>query len=185
MSDLPRTRAAVFLDRDGVLNLDVGYAHRPDQLELLPNIKQGLRNLHKAGFLLIVVTNQSGVARGYYKEEDIRLFHSAMDQALIEMVGIKMDAYYHCPHHTKGSVSPWNVRCECRKPGTLMLDEASRSFGIDFKKSYLVGDKISDIDCGKAARCKTIQIKGKYDFHKEPDFFADDINSASRWILGN
>jgi D-glycero-D-manno-heptose 1,7-bisphosphate phosphatase len=144
------TRAAAFLDRDGVINVDHGYVHRIDHFELLPGVPAALRRLRRAGFLLIVVTNQSGIARGLYTEAD----YARITQHLRETLagdGVELDAIYHCPHLPDGTVPAYRRECDCRKPHPGMLLRGIAEFGIDPSASILVGDKPSDIEAGRAA----------------------------------
>jgi D-glycero-D-manno-heptose 1,7-bisphosphate phosphatase len=154
-------RPAAFLDRDGVLNVDYGYTHRPDQLEWITGAPQAVRLLNEAGYLVIIVTNQSGVARGIYDEAAVRQFHSHMQEAL-RVQGAHIDAFYYCPHHPQGTVKELAVRCDCRKPGTGMLEQAAREWPIDLGHSFLIGDKDDDM-----AAAATFKIRGiKFDSAK-------------------
>src|SRR4051812_41879130 len=108
-------RKAIFLDRDGVLNFDVGFTHKIEDLKLINGVGEALLNLKKLGFLLIVITNQSGVARGYYKTSDVENFHAAMQEQLREKFGVQIDAFYYCPHFAGGSEKEFAIACECRK----------------------------------------------------------------------
>lgn len=140
---------AVFLDRDGVLNLDRGYVHQPADLQLLPGVPEALATLKARGFLLVVITNQSGVARGFYDVDAVDAFHAAMQQAL-KPAGVQLDAFYLCPHLDG---------CDCRKPKPGMVLQAAREHSIDLNQSYLVGDKVSDIVCAISAGVTPIQVK--------------------------
>ena len=137
-------RPAAFLDRDGVLNVDHGYAHRPDQLEWIAGAPEAVRLLNEAGYTVIVITNQSGVARGYYDEAAVRQFHAHMQDAL-RAQGAHIDAFYYCPHHPQGIVKQFAVQCRCRKPKPGMLEQAAREWPIDLGRSFLIGDKDDDM----------------------------------------
>jgi D-glycero-D-manno-heptose 1,7-bisphosphate phosphatase len=141
-------RPAAFLDRDGVLNVDRGYVHRPDQLEWVEGAPEAVRLLNEAGYAVIVVSNQSGVARGYFDEAAVKAFHAHIAQELARR-GARVDAFYYCPHHPDGTITDYAVRCSCRKPGTGMLEQAARDFPVDLRRSFLIGDK--DIDMQAAA----------------------------------
>jgi D-glycero-D-manno-heptose 1,7-bisphosphate phosphatase len=143
-------RAAVFLDRDGVINLDNGYTHRPDELVVLPGVVEELRRLHSLGYLLVVVTNQAGIARGYYTERDYETFMTYLRSELASR-DVVVDVAYHCPHHPEGSVPQYAIKCDCRKPKPGMLLAAMRDYGIQAAESWLVGDKLSDVQAGVAA----------------------------------
>lgn len=157
MSGVQNRLPAAFLDRDGVLNVDHGYAHKPDQLEWIAGAPQAVRLLNEAGYLVIVVTNQSGVARGFYDEGAVRQFHSHMEDAL-HAQGAHIDAFYYCPHHPEGTVKAFSVSCNCRKPGTGMLEQAAREWPIDLGRSFLIGDKESDMAAADAFKIQAIKF---------------------------
>ena len=141
---------AVFLDRDGVINLDKAYVHRWDDFEFLPGAVEAMRQLHRAGYILIVVTNQAGIARGYYTERQFEILTEAMIEHLAA-AGVVITAVYHCPHHPAGTVPLLSVVCDCRKPAPGMLLAAAREHGVDLAQSILVGDKASDLEAARAA----------------------------------
>jgi len=159
-----RTKAA-FLDRDGVINIDKSYVHKVEDFEFVDGVFETLKFLQDRGYLLIVVTNQSGIGRGYYSEEDFQTLTSYMLKEL-KKNGIDIAKVYHCPH------SP-DVKCECRKPAPKMLLDAKKEFDIDMQNSLMIGDKKSDIEVGKNAKVGTTIFIGD---KKEPlaDF---NINS--------
>ncbi|HWK95284.1 MAG TPA: D-glycero-beta-D-manno-heptose 1,7-bisphosphate 7-phosphatase [Pseudolabrys sp.] len=140
-------KPAAFLDRDGVLNVDHNYVHRVDQLEWIERVPEAIRLLNDAGYLVIVVTNQAGVARGYYDEAAIDALHAHM-RAYLSARGARIDAFYYCPHHPDGKVAAYAKSCDCRKPGAGMLEQAARDWPIDRARSFMIGDK--DIDIGAA-----------------------------------
>ena len=151
-------RPAAFLDRDGVLNVDHGYAHRPDQLEWIAGAPDAVRLLNEAGYYVFVITNQSGVARGYYEETAVHQFHAHMQDAL-RAQGAHIDAFYYCPHHPDGVIKELAIRCRCRKPEPGMLEQAARDWPIDLDRSFLIGDKDDDL-----AAANTFHIRGiKFD----------------------
>ncbi|MBP2294255.1 HAD-IIIA family hydrolase [Azospirillum rugosum] len=137
-------RPAAFLDRDGVLNEDVGYAHRPDQITWVAGAKAAVKRLNDAGFYVFVVTNQAGIARGYYGEDDVRALHGWMQDEL-RAIGAHVDAFYHCPHHPDHGEPPLRADCACRKPEPGMLTQAMADWPVDAERSFLVGDKDSDL----------------------------------------
>ena len=138
----------VFLDRDGTLNEEVNYLHKPEDMKLLPGVPQALKKLKDAGYKLIVVTNQAGVARGYYTEEDVKILHQYMNQ-LLEKEGAEIDAFYYCPHHPVHGIGAYKKVCNCRKPGTGMFEMAEKDFPVDRAASYMIGDKRIDAQAGK------------------------------------
>lgn len=142
-------RPAAFLDRDGVLNIDHGYTHRIEQLEWIEGAQQSVRMLNDAGVLVIVITNQAGIARGMYDEEKVRAFHAHM-QDVLKRQGAHIDAFYYCPHHPEGKIVKFAIKCACRKPGTGMLTQAVNDWPIDVTRSFLIGDKASDLEAAAA-----------------------------------
>jgi len=148
-----RRRAAVFLDRDGVLNQDHGYVHRPDQITWVQGAQKAVRRLNDLGFRVVVVTNQAGVAHGYYTELDVNTLHSWFQEELARH-GAYIDAFYHCPYHPAARVEQYRARHTDRKPGPGMILRALRDLPIDRESSFLIGDKESDIE---AARCAGVQ----------------------------
>jgi D-glycero-D-manno-heptose 1,7-bisphosphate phosphatase len=150
------TNKAVFLDRDGTLNVDKGYAHRIEDWEWLPGAVDAIAALKKAGFLVIVITNQAGIARGYYSGADVTRLHAWMNEEL-EKYGTRIDGFYYCPHHPEHG-----GECECRKPRPGMLFQARQDFDIDFSRSWLIGDKASDIQASVAAGVKSILVLTGY-----------------------
>lgn len=149
---LPR-RPAVFLDRDGTLNREKGYVHTWDAWEWLPGVPQGLAALRAAGYALVVVSNQSGVARGYYGEDAVRALHARVNADLARF-GFALDAMYHCPHHPD-----FTGACGCRKPAPGMLLRAARELRLDLARSWMVGDKLDDIQAGLRAGCRALLVR--------------------------
>jgi D-glycero-D-manno-heptose 1,7-bisphosphate phosphatase len=137
-------RAAVFLDRDGTLVDEVGYASRPEDIRLLPGAGEAVAALRSAGFLVVLLTNQSGVARGYFTEDDLHAMHCKLEKDLAKAGGA-LDGIYYCPHHPEGADGPYSVECRCRKPAAGMLTQAAVDLGIDTSRSYAVGDSVRDL----------------------------------------
>lgn len=150
-------KPAVFLDRDGVLNEDRGYVHRWEDFSFLPGAIDALRQLQQKGYLLVVITNQSAIARGLCTEADVLALHERM-RAFLRERGIELAGIYHCPHHPQGSVSDYAIACACRKPKPGMILRAAQAHGIDLSRSLLVGDKLSDLDAGRAAGIPTLYL---------------------------
>ena len=142
---------AAFLDRDGVINVDHGYVSRWEDFEFLPGVPEALLKLQKSGYRLIVISNQSGIGRGFYGEADLAKLNECIAQHLHEKLGIDITAFYHCPHHPTDALGHYLMQCECRKPAPGMIFRAAREHHIDLAESLLVGDKPSDIEAGKAA----------------------------------
>jgi D-glycero-D-manno-heptose 1,7-bisphosphate phosphatase len=135
---LPGARPAAFLDRDGTIIEDPGFLDDPDQVQLIPDAASAIRRLNEAGWAVVVITNQSGIARGYFTEADYEAVQARVDE-LLSRQGARIDAHYHCPHH------PSISSCECRKPGLKHYLHAIGRFGIDPAKSWCVGDRLSDV----------------------------------------
>lgn len=143
-------RRALFLDRDGVLNVDHGYISRSEQFEVVDGVFGALRRAQALGYLLVVVTNQSGIARGYFTVSDYRALEDHM-RTVFSVEGITFAGIYHCPHHPEGSIPALAVACDCRKPEPGMILQAARDHEIDLAASIMVGDKQSDIAAAQAA----------------------------------
>ncbi len=165
----------VFLDRDGTLIKDKGYVYKKEDLEFFPGVFETLRNLRKAGYLLILLTNQSGIARGYYSGADYRKFNSYFLNRLFEE-GVIVDRVYHCPHHPDDG-------CSCRKPQTGMIEKAMNDIRISLSRSFMVGDKPSDIMTGKKMGIRTVGLGEKSFEEAQPDFKVSTIKEAGRVIL--
>lgn len=168
---------AVFLDRDGVLTVEKGYVRSVSGLEIFPYTEKCIKSIHKIGYLAIVVTNQSGVARGYFTEYEIK----KMNMYLIERTGV--DAVYYCPHYEEGVVRKYAIKCRCRKPETGMIERACREFNIDsedLKGSYMVGDRAGDIRLGQRMGLTTVLLESGYGTNSleekiRPDFVYKDL----------
>ena len=177
------SRRAIFLDRDGVLNADLGYVYRVQDLEILPNVGAGLQELKKLGFLLIVVTNQSGVARGYFSLEAVDDFNRALSAELWARSSVQLDDFFVCPHLVEGAVARYSIACVCRKPATGLLDQAVEKWGIDLAESYLIGDKPSDIALATNAGIPGIQIlANQYGVSSDAACQAQDLLAAANFI---
>ena len=165
-------RPAAFFDRDGVLNVDHGYVHRTEQLEWVAGAPESVRLLNEAGYYVLVITNQSGVARGFFDEAAVKSFHAHMQNVLAEK-GAHIDAFYYCPHHPEGTVKAFAMACNCRKPRTGMLEQAARDWPIDITRSFFIGDK--DADMVAAAAFKVRGIKFDARLHSLPDLVRQQL----------
>jgi len=145
-------QSAVFLDRDGTLIVDKPYLGTPDDVEILPGVVEGLLLLQDAGYVLIVTTNQSGVARGYFDVSAVGRVHDEVNRLLLQH-DVQIAAFYFCPHHVDGCVEPWVGSCLCRKPGPGMLWQAAVDWSIDLSRSWIVGNARLDLEAGRAAGC--------------------------------
>lgn len=173
---MPDLGPAAFIDRDGVINKELGYVHRVEDFRLIDGSIAGLLMLQSLGFQLIVVTNQAGIAKGYYSQYDFEHLTVNMEKILNEH-GVKLTAIYHCPHHPEATIDLYRLECDCRKPAPGMILSAARDHKLDLARSILIGDKISDIQAGRAAGvgCNILVRSG----HAVND---DDINLASSCV---
>ncbi len=173
---------AVFLDRDGTLIVNRHYGSDPDGIELLYGVVEGLLELRAAGYKLILVSNQSGVARGYFDEGAVARMHDRL-QRMLDRHGAALDGLEYCPHHPEGDTSPYAVECACRKPAPGMLRRAARKHGVDLSASWMVGDIEADVEAGRRAGAHTILV-GPETAQPPPDHKAEDFAAAVRHILG-
>ena len=181
---------AVFLDRDGTINEEVNYLGDPADLKLTPGAAQAIHLLNSHHIPVIVVTNQAGIARGYFTETQMHLVHQALDW-MIAVENAKIDAYYFCPHHPTAGIGDYKITCTCRKPQPGMLYQAAQDLQLDLSKSYLVGDKLTDIQAGNLAGCQTILVETGYGKEEsktkqnetKPDQISPNLLNAIEWIL--
>ena len=172
-------RPAIFLDRDGVLIVERNFLVNPDDIEFYPETMESLASITD-NYVKIVISNQSGIARGYFSEKDVRRINDEISRQLASS-GILIDGWYFCPHGPEDG-------CSCRKPRPGMILKAAEKFNIDFNKSWIIGDKSSDIEAGKAAGIKTILVKTGYGgsepgaSNTSPDFTASNIGEAIEYI---
>ncbi len=151
---MSKLHKAAFIDRDGVINEDRKYVHKIDDFELIPGVISGLHLLQQTGYKLIVVTNQSGIARGLYSVEMVEILHQYMSM-ILKSYDIILDSIYYCPHHPSGSIPEMKINCYCRKPKPGMLIRAAQELDLDLEESIMIGDKLSDIQAGQSAGVKT------------------------------
>ena len=172
---------AVFLDRDGTLIANRHYGSNPDEIELLGGVVEGLLKLRRAGYKLILVSNQSGVARGYFDEAVVARMHDRL-QRMLNGHGVALDGLEYCPHHPEGVTSPYAVECACRKPAPGMLRRAAGKHGVNLSASWMVGDIEADVEAGRRAGTRTVLV-GPGPAQPPPDFRAEDFAGAVRHIL--
>lgn len=187
-----RKRPAVFLDRDGTLMKDLGYLSDPRKIRLFKATVPALKLLGKAGYRILVVTNQSGVARGYFPEGAVRAVHRRL-QALLGKRGARIDAFFYCPHYPGGKVESFSMRCTCRKPRPGMARRAASRYPLDLKRSWMVGDKLDDLkwarNAGLAGAFLVLTGNGRRTLRSLPsrspfrDRTAQDVLGAVRGIL--
>jgi D-glycero-D-manno-heptose 1,7-bisphosphate phosphatase len=181
-----RQRHAVFLDRDGTLVHPYHYPSRPEHLRIYESIGPALHRLQNQGFALVLVTNQSGIARGYFTEEDLSLMHAHLQYSLAAC-DVTLDGIYFCPHHPDGVIPELAIRCDCRKPRPGMILQAAHQLELDVATSWFVGDTLDDVEAGNRAGCHTILVDlGTEQVPKlairQPDFIARNTLHALRVI---
>ena len=152
-------KPAAFLDRDGVINIDKGYVYRIEELEWVPGAIETIRYFNHQGWLVIVITNQGGVARGFYQEADVLTFHQQMNERLKQQ-DAHIDAFYYCPHHVAGIHPEYSIECDCRKPQGGMIIRAMNEWPIAADRSFMIGDKESDTQAAQAAGIKGYRFLG-------------------------
>jgi D-glycero-D-manno-heptose 1,7-bisphosphate phosphatase len=185
-------KAAVFLDRDGTLIEEVGYLDRLERVALYPFAVDAIRALNRAGLITVMVTNQSGVARGFFTEAVVEEVHGHIAD-LLAAGGAHLDAYYHCPHHPDGRVARFAVACHCRKPARGLVDRAVREFGVDPARSFTVGDRWADVGLARTVGGRGILVRTGYgagEEHRAPDGLRADVVvnnlvEAASWILAH
>lgn len=180
--------AAVFIDRDGTITEEVGYVNHPRRLRLLPRAAEAIRRLNRVGLPAVLVTNQSGIARGYFDEPMLRRVNGALEAA-----GASLRACYVCPHHPREGAPPFRHDCDCRKPKPGLLLRAAADLGVDLERSWMIGDKPSDIEAGHAAGTRTVLVLtgyglGEWEYRRAvfpvaPDHVAEDLLAAVDVIL--
>ena len=186
---------AVFLDRDGTINEEVGYLDSLDKLKIIPGAYEAIRLINESGMKVVVISNQAGVARGLFTEDFVKITHEHLQIAL-RQEGAYIDKFYYCPHHPNEGIEPYRQVCNCRKPATGMLLQAARDLNIDLIRSYLVGDRFNDMEAGKKIGVRGILVKTGFGQgllqddgpdeatpENKPDFIAADILEAVKWIL--
>ena len=159
MNMASKGRPAVFFDRDGTLNVDTGYLHEAAKLRWMPEAAEAVKYVKSLGYLAIVITNQSGVARGMFPESDVLALHDYMNEKLAA-IGTRIDAFYYCPHHPEAAVPEYRQECDCRKPKSGLIERACRDFAIDRSRSLMIGDSPRDVECGERAGIRGVLYQG-------------------------
>lgn len=185
-------RPAVFMDRDGCLTEEVGYVNHPSRIRLLPRTAEAVRRLNRAGVVAVMVTNQSGVARGYFSEETLHATNERLRREL-DAGGARLDGLYVCMHHPREGQPPYRADCDCRKPRPGLLTRAAAELGLDLGASVMVGDKLSDVAAGQSVGAAGVLVltgygRGEWEFRPpehevKPDLVADDLLDAVDWAL--
>ncbi len=190
-------RRGIFLDRDGVLVEDAGPVTRLDQFRLLPGVPAALARLKQAGYLLLMASNQSVVARGLASEAELHELHRQLSCLLVDAGGPGLDASYFCPHHPNADLPAYRSECDCRKPRPGLLWRGAADFGLDLSECFMIGDRLTDVAAGRRAGCRTILVQtGQHDApliatvdpwdpSTAPDHVCRDLLSATDWILNH
>jgi D-glycero-D-manno-heptose 1,7-bisphosphate phosphatase len=183
---------AVFLDRDGTLIEEAGYLDSVERMVLFPWSVDAVRLLNRAGFKVVVISNQAGVARGFFDEAFVRMAHQDLANRLASAGG-RIDGFYFCPHHPEAPVEAFRTHCDCRKPKPGLILQAARELDLNLERSYMVGDRWLDVNCGRAAGTQSVLVRTGYGRteellrrppDQEPTPIADNLIEAVGWILG-
>ena len=182
---------AVFLDRDGTINEEMGYINHVSRFKIFKFVPEAIKILNNAGYLVIVVTNQSGLARGYFDENLINMLHASLLKK-VQKKSAKIDAIYFCPHHPTEGIQKYRINCDCRKPKPGMIKQAQKEFDINLNKSIMIGDRYKDVEFGKQLGLKTIMLLtgyglGEYTFQRhlwneQPDLVCNNLLEAAQII---
>ncbi len=187
MRQPPANRPVVFLDKDGTLVEDIPWCYDTSRVRFYPGVFEGLQLLHRSGYALVVVTNQSGVALGYGTEQDVKGMEVYIRRTLEEH-DIPLDGFYYCPHRPDGIVEPYAVRCLCRKPKPGLLLRAASDLHLDMRQSWMVGDILHDVEAGRWAGCRTILVNNGHETDWQltemrwPDYLATSVLEAAHLI---
>lgn len=178
---------AIFIDKDGTLIKDNPYSVDPSKIEFYPEVWESLRLMARRGFLLIVVSNQPGVAKGYFREAELENLISAFRQ-IFGRRGVPLSGFYYCPHHPQGVVEGYSIACQCRKPNPGLIFRAARHFNVELGRSWMIGDILNDVEAGNRAGCRTIMLDRKYETEwltgewRKPDFIVGNLLEAARIV---
>lgn len=185
-------RKAIFIDRDGTINEEVGYITDPSQVRVYDFAVDAIRSINEAGFLAIAVTNQAGIARGVFTEDFLSEIHLLINDTL-RSGGARLDAIYFCPHHPRDGGQPYRIECDCLKPLPGMLLRAAEDFNIDLAGSYMIGDRYRDVEAGHRAGALSVMVRTGYGeaelatestlWSRKPEHVASNLLEATRWIL--
>jgi D-glycero-D-manno-heptose 1,7-bisphosphate phosphatase len=182
---------AVFLDRDGTICEEVGYLESVDQMKLIPRSGEAVRLLNQRGYKVVVITNQAGVARGFFPESRLAEVHAEMNRQL-RGEGAYVDGIYYCPHHPTEGIPPYLQECDCRKPGTGLLRRAAAELTLRLSACYMVGDHLSDVECGQRVGAETVllltghgreALARRESWPREPSHIAENLYQAVQWII--
>jgi D-glycero-D-manno-heptose 1,7-bisphosphate phosphatase len=181
-------KKAVFLDKDGTVIEDVPYGINPKMIRFAAGASEALTSLHQAGYLLIIISNQSGIARGYFREEDLAPVEAKLRE-MCEPFGVPLSGFYYCPHLPEGVIEAYSCECDCRKPESGLLIRAAKDHGIELEQSWMIGDILHDIAAGRKAGCRTVLIDNGNETEwvlsrgRLPHHIVGDLAEAARIIL--
>jgi len=185
-------RPAIFIDRDGTINEQMGYINHLSRFNILPGVPEAIKLLNENNYLVIVVTNQSGIARGYFPVSLVEEIHAYMRNTL-KKEGAEIDAIFFCPHYPRSRLKEYAIECDCRKPNTGMIRQALDKFDIDLTQSYMIGDHYTDLEFAHNGNLKSIMVKTGYglgevdyilpNFPHKPVYVAEDLLEAVKWIM--
>ncbi|RPH86078.1 MAG: HAD family hydrolase [Deltaproteobacteria bacterium] len=192
-----KEKTAIFLDRDGTINDEVGYLDSADKLRIIPAAFEAVRLINASGMKAVVITNQAGVAKGLFTEEFVRKINGQIQSALL-VQGALIDRFYFCPHHPTEGIDPYRLICDCRKPEPGLLHQAAADLNIDLARSYVIGDRLRDVETAHRAGAKGVLVMtghgqdlmqdagpDRANELNQPDYVAQDILEAVHWILKN
>jgi len=190
-----KEKTAIFLDRDGTINEEVGYLDSADKLRIIPSAFEAVRLINASGMKAVVISNQAGVAKGLFTEEFVRKINGQIQSALLAQ-GALIDRFYFCPHHPTEGIDPYRLICDCRKPEPGLLHQAAVDLNIDLARSYVIGDRLRDVETAHRASAKGVLVMTGYGQDlmqdagpdranelNQPDYVAQDILEAVHWIL--
>jgi histidinol-phosphate phosphatase family protein len=183
-------RKAVFIDKDGTLITNVPYNANPDLITLEPGAADALQLLRRNGYALVVVSNQSGIAHGYFEAQAMRAVKDRI-ATLLRWNGVQLDGFFYCPHHPEGSVKEYAIDCICRKPKPGMLLQAAGQLGIDLQKSWMIGDILHDVEAGNRAGCRTVlldngnETEWVINSYRQPSYITGGLLEAAHLIINN
>jgi len=192
-----KEKTAIFLDRDGTINDEVGYLDSADKLRIIPAAFEAVRLINASGMKAVVISNQAGVAKGLFTEEFVRKINGQIQSALL-VQGALIDRFYFCPHHPTEGIDPYRLICDCRKPEPGLLHQAAADLNIDLARSYVIGDRLRDVETAHRAGAKGVLVMtghgqdlmqdagpDRANELNQPDYVAQDILEAVHWILKN
>jgi len=183
-------RKAIFIDKDGTLIPNIPYNVNPEMITLSSNAVEGLFKLQQQGYLIVVVTNQSGVAKGLFKERELENVRFKIE-TLLNLHHIHLSGFYVCPHHPNGNIDKFSIQCNCRKPSSGLFFKAASELSINLYQSWMIGDVLNDVEAGNRAGCKSILLNNgnetewKSGYFRKPTYIAHDLSQSADFILNN